>query len=39
MTPAAAAKAGSNGLVIGRPITQAAEPVQAYRDIMTEWSN
>ncbi|ALO04907.1 orotidine-5'-phosphate decarboxylase [Lactiplantibacillus paraplantarum] len=39
MTPAAAAKAGSNGLVIGRPITQAADSVQAYRDIMTEWSN
>lgn len=39
MTPAAAAKAGSNGLVIGRPITQATDPVKAYQDIMSEWSN
>lgn len=38
MTPAAAAKAGSNGLVVGRPITQAADPVAAYQRILTEWS-
>jgi len=38
MTPAAAAKAGSNGLVVGRPITQADDPVAAYQRIMTEWS-
>ncbi|WP_048000356.1 orotidine-5'-phosphate decarboxylase [Lactiplantibacillus herbarum] len=37
MTPAAAAKAGSNGLVVGRPITQADDPVEAYQRIMTEW--
>jgi len=38
MTPTAAAKAGSNGLVIGRPITQAADPVAAYTEIVKEWS-
>ncbi|MFC6182300.1 orotidine-5'-phosphate decarboxylase [Lactiplantibacillus daowaiensis] len=38
MTPTAAAKVGSNGLVIGRPITQASDPVQAYQQILTEWS-
>lgn len=38
MTPAAAAEAGSNGLVIGRPITQASNPVKAYQQIMQEWS-
>lgn len=38
MTPAAAAAAGSNGLVVGRPITQAVEPVTAYQQIIAEWS-
>ncbi|WP_318765574.1 orotidine-5'-phosphate decarboxylase [Lactiplantibacillus carotarum] len=38
MTPAQAAQAGSNGLVVGRPITQAADPVSAYQQIMQEWS-
>lgn len=38
MTPTAAAKAGSNGLVVGRPITQAENAVQAYQQILTEWS-
>ncbi|AVK63565.1 orotidine-5'-phosphate decarboxylase [Lactobacillus sp. CBA3606] len=38
MTPAAAAQAGSDGLVIGRPITQTADPYQAYQQILTEWS-
>ncbi|MGB0466388.1 MAG: orotidine-5'-phosphate decarboxylase [Pontibacterium sp.] len=33
MTPADAIKAGSNYLVIGRPITQAVSPVQALADI------
>ena len=33
MTPQAALQAGSNYLVIGRPITQAADPLQALRDI------
>lgn len=34
MTPAAAAQLGANYLVIGRPITQAADPAQAARDIL-----
>ncbi|WP_338209766.1 orotidine-5'-phosphate decarboxylase [Lactiplantibacillus paraxiangfangensis] len=38
MTPQAAAKAGSNGLVVGRPITQADDPVVAYQQIVKEWS-
>lgn len=38
MTPKAAAQAGSNGLVVGRPITQAADPVAAYQQILQEWS-
>ncbi len=33
MTPAEAARLGANYLVIGRPITQAADPAQAARDI------
>ncbi|CAM3141519.1 orotidine-5'-phosphate decarboxylase [Lactiplantibacillus plajomi] len=39
MTPAQAAAAGSNGLVVGRPITQAADPRTAYQQILTEWSD
>jgi len=39
MTPTAAAQAGSNGLVVGRPITQANDPVAAYTEIVKEWSN
>ncbi|RRK10668.1 orotidine-5'-phosphate decarboxylase [Lactiplantibacillus garii] len=38
MTPVAAAKAGSNGLVVGRPITRASAPVNAYQQIVQEWS-
>ena len=33
MTPAQAIKAGSDYLVIGRPITQATDPVQVLKDI------
>ncbi|MEO8331540.1 MAG: orotidine 5'-phosphate decarboxylase / HUMPS family protein, partial [Gallionella sp.] len=33
MTPQAALQAGSSYLVIGRPITQAADPLQALLDI------
>lgn len=33
MTPQAALQAGSNYLVIGRPVTQAADPLQALLDI------
>jgi len=36
MTPRAALQAGSNYLVIGRPVTQAADPLQALRDIHQE---
>jgi orotidine-5'-phosphate decarboxylase len=33
MTPEAALRAGSSYLVIGRPITKAADPLQALIDI------
>ncbi|MGD9787653.1 MAG: orotidine-5'-phosphate decarboxylase [Sulfuricellaceae bacterium] len=36
MTPAAAIAAGSDYLVIGRPITKAADPLQALRNIHLE---
>lgn len=36
MTPIAAMEAGSNYLVIGRPITQAADPLRALLDINQE---
>lgn len=36
MTPVAAVKAGSNYLVIGRPITQSADPVRTLHSINTE---
>ena len=36
-TPLAAAQAGSSAIVIGRPITQAANPYQAYQTIKAEW--
>lgn len=43
MTPQAAMQAGSSYLVIGRPITQAADPLQALLDINQElgmnWKN
>ena len=35
-TPAAAIRAGADYLVIGRPITQAADPVAAVRGILSE---
>jgi len=38
MTPGQAINAGSNYLVIGRPITQAADPIQALKDISEEIS-
>lgn len=36
MTPASAIKAGANYLVIGRPITSASEPVEAWEKICQE---
>jgi orotidine-5'-phosphate decarboxylase len=36
MTPAEAIRAGANYLVIGRPITEAADPVRAARGILEE---
>jgi orotidine-5'-phosphate decarboxylase len=35
-TPAEAIRAGANYLVIGRPITRAADPKQAARDVISE---
>jgi orotidine-5'-phosphate decarboxylase len=36
MTPRAALEAGSSYLVIGRPITQAPDPLLALQDILKE---
>ncbi len=36
MTPGQAVRAGSDYLVVGRPITQAADPLDAARDILAE---
>lgn len=38
MTPAQARQIGSDYIVVGRPITQAKNPVAAYRTIKTEWN-
>lgn len=38
MTPSEAAKIGSDYIVVGRPITQAEEPYQAYLAIKKEWN-
>lgn len=37
VTPARAAELGSSQLVVGRPITQAADPVKAYQTIKALW--
>jgi len=39
MTPAQAKAAGSNYLVIGRPITQADDPLDALKNIQQELSS
>lgn len=39
MTPAEAQKAGSSALVVGRPITKAADPVVAYQKIVESMQN
>ncbi len=38
MTPSKARQIGSDYIVVGRPITQAKNPVAAYRAIKTEWN-
>lgn len=38
-TPAVAARAGSTALVVGRPILQAAQPVDAYHALLKEWNH
>lgn len=37
VTPAQAAHLGSDGIVVGRSITQAADPVAAYHQVLAEW--
>ena len=36
-TPAQAAQLGSSAIVVGRPITQAADPVKAFKQIGRQW--
>ena len=38
MTPAAAREAGSDFIVVGRPVTQAPDPVAAYRRCLAEFT-
>ncbi|GFH42282.1 orotidine 5'-phosphate decarboxylase [Lactococcus hodotermopsidis] len=38
MTPAQARAIGSDYIVVGRPITQAENPVQAYLEIKNDWN-
>lgn len=37
VTPAQARELGSNGIVVGRPITQSADPLQAYQKIAADF--
>jgi len=39
VTPLEAAQMHSNGIVVGRPITQASDPYQAYQAIKSEWES
>lgn len=38
VTPGEAREKGASMIVIGRPVTQAAEPVSAYQTVLNEWS-
>ncbi|AOG55627.1 Orotidine 5'-phosphate decarboxylase [Streptococcus pneumoniae] len=38
MTPADAYQIGSDYIVVGRPITQAEDPVATYHAIKDEWT-
>jgi orotidine-5'-phosphate decarboxylase len=38
VTPALAREIGSSVIVVGRPITQADDPVAAYHAIKNEWN-
>lgn len=38
VTPALAKEIGSNAIVVGRPVTQAANPYEAYQAIKNEWN-
>ncbi|MBM7641782.1 orotidine-5'-phosphate decarboxylase [Streptococcus loxodontisalivarius] len=38
MTPSDARQIGSDYIVVGRPITQAENPVEAYRQIKADWN-
>lgn len=37
-TPASARKDGSSYIVVGRPVTQAEDPVAAYHEILKQWN-
>ncbi|KRK48773.1 orotidine-5'-phosphate decarboxylase [Secundilactobacillus kimchicus] len=37
VTPSDARRLGSNGLVVGRTITQAPDPIAAYQTVLQEW--
>jgi orotidine-5'-phosphate decarboxylase len=37
-TPSMAKRIGSTHIVVGRPITRAENPIQAYLDILVEWN-
>lgn len=39
VTPNKAAQMGSDGIVVGRSITKAADPLKVYQTIKTEWEN